>query len=146
MSTSVWFWSIIVDCDLGCPTRVSGGFLQSWARADSVVFVQAPWFSCVIHDSTEWLWYPSSEVCRVLYFVLYFVCFDALPCLILCVHAFVNRGSTAHAVPWCRRVFAHSCVHMFTCVVFTLGRLARFGCIGLKCAHRRLFIVWELHV
>ena len=42
MSTSVRFWSIIpvVDCGLGCPTRVlSGGFLRSWARADSVVFV-----------------------------------------------------------------------------------------------------------
>ena len=39
MSTSVRFRSIIVDCGLGCPTRVSGGFLQSWARADSVVFV-----------------------------------------------------------------------------------------------------------
>ena len=39
MSTSVRFRSIIVDCGLGCPTRVSGVFLQSWARADSVVFV-----------------------------------------------------------------------------------------------------------
>ena len=29
MSTSVQFRSIIVDCGLGCPTRVSGGFLQS---------------------------------------------------------------------------------------------------------------------
>ena len=29
MSTSVRLRSIIVDCGLGCPTRVSGGFLQS---------------------------------------------------------------------------------------------------------------------
>ena len=29
MSTSVRFRSIIVDCGLGCSTRVSGGFLQS---------------------------------------------------------------------------------------------------------------------
>ena len=39
--------------------------------------------------------------------------------------------NTVHAVLWCRHVFARSCVHMFICVVFTLGRLARFGCIEL---------------
>ena len=145
MSTSVRFRSIIVDCGLICPIRVSSGFLQSWARADCRF--RPPWFSCV-DSATEGLWYPSSEVCRVLHFMLYFVCFDALPCLILCLHAFVYRGRTGHAVPWCRHVFARSCVHMFTCLVFTLGRLARFGCVGLQCARRRfiLFIVWELRV
>ena len=32
ISTSVQFRSIIVESGLGCPTRVSGGFLQKWAR------------------------------------------------------------------------------------------------------------------
>ena len=29
----------LIDCDLCCPTIVSSGFLQSWARGDSVFFV-----------------------------------------------------------------------------------------------------------
>ena len=146
MSTSVRFRSIIVDCGLGCPTRVSGGFLQSWARADSVVFVH--------HDSAVSI--ASLRDCGILpvrcaaCFISCYILYVLMLCLvlILCLHAFVYRGRTAHAVSWCRHVFARSCVHMFTCVVFTLGRLARFGCIGLQCARRRfiLFIVWELRV
>ena len=110
MSTSVRFRSIIVDCGLGCPTRVSGDFLQSWARADSVVFVH--------HDSA--LSIASLRDCGILpvrwfacFISCYFVCFDALPFLILFLHAFVYRGRTVHAVLWCRHVFARSCVHMF---------------------------------
>ena len=64
-----------------------------------------PWFSCV--DSvTVGLWYPSSEVCRVLHFVLYFVCFDALPCLILCLYAFYCVRVACLRCMW---VFSHCC-------------------------------------
>ena len=77
--------------------------------------------------------------CASCFISCYFVCFDALPRLILYLHAFVYRGCTAHTVPWSWHVFTRSCVHMFTCVVFTLNRLARFGCIGLQCTRRRLF-------
>ena len=43
----------LLNCGLGCPTRVSGGFLQSWAQADCRF--HPPWFSCV-NSVTEGLW------------------------------------------------------------------------------------------
>ena len=79
MSTSVQFRSIIVDCGLGCPTRVSGGFLQSWARADSVVFVH--------HDSAVSI--ASLRDCGILpvrcavCFISYYVLYVLMLCLVL---------------------------------------------------------------
>ena len=52
----------------------------------------------------------------------------------------------AYAVLWCQHVFPRLCVHMFTCAVFTLGRLACSGCIKLPCARHRFFYLLFVRV
>ena len=118
-------------------------------RVDSVVFVH--------HDSA--LSIASLRDCGILpmrcaacLILCFFVCFDVLPCLIsiFCMLLFIGDVQQVHTVPWYRHVFRRSCVHvhMFTFVVFTLGRLACFGFIELQCISSPpcFYIVCELRV
>ena len=111
MSTSVRFRSIIVDCGLGCPTRVSGGFLQSWARADSVVFVH--------HDSAVWI--ASLRDCGILpercaaCFISCYILHVLMLCLVLfyvCMLLFIGD---VQRTPF-RGVDMYSRAHVYTCL------------------------------
>ena len=111
MSTSVRFRSIIVDCGLGCPTRVSGGFLQSWARADSVVFVH--------HDSAVSI--ASLWDCGILpvrcaaCFISCYILYVLMLCLVLfyvCMLLFIED---VQRTPF-RGVDMYSRAHVYTCL------------------------------
>ena len=113
MSTSVQFRSIIVNYDWGCPTRVSGGFLQSCAQAVSVVIVhhdtgwQRHWRIVVSFNSIEVNW---------LTLVLHFVLFCMLLCFALSyfifLHPFVYRVCSCSA---CLSGVS-TCIHVLMCI------------------------------
>ena len=94
---------------------VSGGFLQSWARADC--HFRPPLFSFV--DSvTEGLWYPSSEVVRVLHFVLFcmFWCF-AFILFFACFCLSGTYSARRSVVSTC--ICALMCTHVYMRCVYT---------------------------
>ena len=122
MSTSVRFRSIIVDCGLGCPTRVSGGFLQSWARADSIVFVH--------HDSAVSI--ASLRDCGILpvrcaaCFISCYILYVLMLCLVLfyifacfCLSGTYSARrsvvSTCTRALMCTHVYRHGKVHVHRC-------------------------------
>ena len=121
MSTSVRFPSIIVNwLELWFRLSHQGKrWFSTEFHPSGLCRFRPPWLYIGFVDSgTERLWYTSSEVVRVLHFMLFcmFWCFALSYFIFSC---FVHRGRTAHTISRCRHVFARSCVCMFTCVVLS---------------------------